>query len=149
MLKIPPKMLIVAAAVVWLAAGLSVTGVGVTSASHPWDFAMALMALIVYVLFLIMFLMISRKHIRRIRGYTEELINMFKFFDPQSYILLAVMVGLGVAVRISGLVPGSIIAPVYGGLGMALITAAAYYLVTYIAICDELITKSPRQGDSD
>jgi hypothetical protein len=139
MLKVPSKMLILAAAVVWLAAGMSVVSVGVTSATAPWTFTMALASLVVYLLFLVMFLRISRKHIKRIRGYTENLVNLFKFFDAQSYLILAIMIGLGAAVRISGLVPGFAIALFYSGLGLALMTAAVYYVVTYIAICDELV----------
>jgi hypothetical protein len=131
-------MLILAAAAVWLAAGVSVVSVGVTAATAPWTFTMALAALIVYILFLAMFLRISHKHIRRIQGYTEELVNLFKFFDAQSYIILAVMIGLGVAVRVSGLVPDFAIALFYGGLGLALVTSAVYYVVTYISTCDEL-----------
>jgi hypothetical protein len=134
-------MLILVAAVVWLAAGASVTSVGISAAEAPWNVIMAVAALIVYLLFLIMFLMIARKHIRRIRSYTEELTNLFKFFDAKSYILIAVMIGLGAAIRLSGLVPGYAIAPFYSGLGLALITAAAYYAVTYISICDELTIK--------
>jgi hypothetical protein len=141
MLKVPSKMLILIAAIVWLAAGSGVANIGVQASPNPWTAFMALAFLIVYLLFLIMFLMIARKHIQRIRGYTEDLINLFKFFDAKSYILLAVMIGLGVAVRLSGLVPGAIIAWFYCGLGLALVTAALYYAVTYIAICDELTVK--------
>ncbi|MDR0347080.1 MAG: hypothetical protein LBH56_01725 [Coriobacteriales bacterium] len=141
MLKIPTKMLLLAAAFVWLAAGFSVVSVGVTAAEVSWTAPMALASLAVYVLFLVMFLMITRRHIRRIRGYTEELTNMFKFFDAKSYVLIAVMIVLGAAVRLSGLVPGFIIAPFYSGLGLALLTAAVYYVVTYVAICDELVVK--------
>lgn len=141
MLKIPTKMLLLAAAFVWLAAGFSVVSVGVTAAEVSWTAPMALASLAIYVLFLVMFLMITRRHIRRIRGYTEELTNMFKFFDAKSYVLIAVMIVLGAAVRLSGLVPGFIIAPFYSGLGLALLTAAVYYVVTYVAICDELVVK--------
>jgi hypothetical protein len=142
MLKVRPKMLLVAAAVVWLGAGASVASVGVTASPSPWTPSMAGGFALVYVLFLTMFLMISRKHIRRIRGYTEELINLFKFFDAPSYIILAVMVVFGAAIRLSELVPGTIIALFYSGLGLALITAAVFYAVTYIAICDELVIKN-------
>jgi hypothetical protein len=134
-------MLILAAAVVWLAAGVSVVSVGLTSAKDPWTAFMALASLVVYALFLVMFLRISHKHIRRIRGYTEDMVNLFNFFDAQSYIILAVMIGLGAAIRISGLVPDFAIALFYSGLGLALVTAAIYYVVTYISICDELVVK--------
>jgi hypothetical protein len=134
-------MLIVFAAAVWLAAGAGVASVGMTASPNPWTFGTTMAFLIIYVLFLIMFLAISRKHIRRIRSYTEELIGMFKFFDPPSYIILAVMIVVGTSVRLSGLVPGAVIASLYSGIGLALITAAVYYAVTYVAICDELVVK--------
>jgi hypothetical protein len=146
MLKIRPKMLLVAAAVVWLIAGASVVSVGMAASTAPWTSLMAIASLLVYAVFLIMFLMISRRHIRRIRGYTEELVNLFQFFDAQSYIVLAVMIVLGAAVRISGLVPDPLIALFYSGLGMALITSAIYYAVTYIAVCDELLVKEGQEA---
>jgi hypothetical protein len=126
MLKIPTKMLILVAALVWFLAGAGVASVGVTASEAPWTLSIAGGALVVYALFLVMFLMISRKHIRRILGFDEKLTNLFKFFDAQSYILLAVMVVIGVAVRLSGLVPDFAIALFYTGLGFALVTAAIY-----------------------
>jgi hypothetical protein len=138
MLKVPPKMLMLVAAIVWLAAGAGVTSVGIAASPSPWTIFMGIACLIVYLLFLIMFLMISRKHIRRIRDYTDEFVSIFQFFDARSYIIMAVMIGLGAAVRLSELVPGFIIAFFYSGLGLALITSGVYYVVSYIALCDEL-----------
>jgi hypothetical protein len=138
MLQIPTKMLILAAAVVWLIAGAAVIGVGLTAAITPWTLAMAGAAAVVYLLFLVMFLMIARKHIRRIEGITTEASGLFSFLDAPSWIIMIVMIGLGAILRISGWVPDWIIAFFYSGLGLALITAAIFYLVTYIAICDEL-----------
>jgi hypothetical protein len=88
-----------------------------------------------------MFISISNKHIRRIKGYTEELTSIFKFFDAKSYITIAVMIGLGAAVRLSSLVPDPVIAAFYSGLGLALFTSAVYYVATYVACCDGLIRR--------
>ena len=144
MLKIPTKLLLLVAAFVWLLAGTGVASVGVTVSEDPWAAYMALACLITFVLFLIMFLFITRKHIRRIKSYTDELTNLFKFFDPPSYVIIAIMIGLGMSVRISGLVPPDIIAFFYTGLGSALITSAIVYIVTYVAICDELTASNDR-----
>ena len=141
MLKIPTKVLILVAAIVWFIAGASVISVGVTAATEPWSSAMGLASLIVFVAFLVLFLMIARKHIKRIRGYTEQLTEIYKFFDTQSYIIIAVMVFLGAAIRISLLVPEPAIASFYSGLGLALLASSIYYIVTYVAICDELVIK--------
>jgi len=138
MLKIPTLALLLVAAFVWLAAGVGVVSVGVKAAGTPWTPGMALGYVVVFVFFLIMFLMIARKHTRRIRGYREDMMNLLKFLDPPSYIICLVMIGIGASVRISGLVPGEIIAFFYGGLGTALIVAAIFYIVTYVALCEEL-----------
>jgi len=147
MLMVPTKALILVAALVWLAAGIGVVYVGVTAASDPWTGVMAIGFFIVFACFFSLFLLIARKQIRRINGYTDKLTSIFKFFDAQSYIIIAVMVFLGAAVRVSQLLPGSTIAFFYSGLGSALIASAIYYLVTYIAICEELIVhKTPQAG---
>ena len=138
MLKVPTLALLLVAALVWLLAGACVLNVGITTAETPWTFDMAIGFAIVFASFLVMFLIIARRHIKRIRNYTDEMMNMFKFLDPPAYIILFVMIGIGASVRISGLVPTNIIAFFYSGLGAALITAAIFYIVTYVALCKEL-----------
>jgi hypothetical protein len=133
-LKVPTNVLLLIAGTVWLAAGASVVTVGIRAATSPWSMFMAVACLVVYALFLVMFLMISNKHIRRITGYHEELTSMLKFFDAKSYLLIVIMIAIGAAVRISGLVPDFIIAFFYSGLGLALITSAVYYGVTFVAV---------------
>jgi hypothetical protein len=140
MLLIPKKALLLIAAFVWLAAGFSVCGVGVF-AMVGWTLPVVVGFIVVHVLFLGMFIGISNRHIRRIISYTDKLISVFKFFDAKSYITIAVMIVLGVAVRLSGLVPASAIASFYGGLGLALIVSAVYYVTTYVALCDELTSQ--------
>jgi hypothetical protein len=142
MLEIPTKLLLLLGGAAWLAAGLSVTSVGITASHGAWSGAMIIALIIVFLLFLAMFLRISLKHAKRILGYTERLTSAFKFFDANSYIIMAVMIGLGVAVRLSGLVPDPGIASFYTGLGSALLICALFYLVTYVAVCDILPTKS-------
>jgi hypothetical protein len=139
MLKIPTKTLILVAASVWLIAGFSVTSVGLTSAPAAWSAPIAIALLLVFAAFATMFLFIARKHVRRICAYTDAMTSIVKFMDPQSYIMLVVMIAFGAALRLSGLIPGFVIAPLYSGIGLALTSAAVYYLSTYIAICDELV----------
>jgi len=138
MLKVPTKILLLEAALVWLLAGSSVAAVGVLACEAAWTLPLALAAILVYVLFLVLFLRISLRQIRRINAYTAKLTFMFNFFDAQSYVILAIMVFLGAAIRMLGVVPGTIIGFFYTGLGTALITAAVFYIVNYIAVCDEL-----------
>jgi hypothetical protein len=138
MLAVPSKALILVAALVWLAAGAGVASVGLGATLAPWTPTMFAGALAAYVPFLLLFLMIARKHIRRITGYTEKLTSIVRFLTPPSYLILVIMIGMGVIVRFSGLVPNAVIAAFYCGLGSALITAAIFYLVSYLALCEEL-----------
>ena len=146
MLKIPTKALILVAAIVWFVAGAAVTSVGVTAASEPWTLLMGTVFFAVLIAFLILFLMIARKQIRRIESYTEELTEVFKFFDAQSYIIMAVMIFLGAALRISLLLPDTAIACFYSGLGTALIASSIYYMVTFVATCEQFVVKERSQS---
>lgn len=141
MLQIPTKVLIVVAGVVWLIAGAFVVKTGASAATDPWNSLMAIAMVIVYVAFLILFLQITRKQIRRINSYTEKMTSIYRFFDARAYIIIVVMVFLGAAIRLSDFVPGYFIAPFYCGLGLSLITAACYYVATFVASCDYLIAK--------
>ena len=147
MLKVPTKALLLVAALVWLVAGSFVTSVGIKAAEEPWSQTMAIGFVVVYVFFSFMFIMICRKHTRRICGYGDALMNIGKFLDPPAYIILIVMIGIGASVRISGLCPSFIIAFFYSGLGMALITAAIVYIVTYVALCEELTSHYDKPVD--
>jgi hypothetical protein len=142
MLEIPTKLLLLLGGGAWLAAGVSVVSVGLVASHGAWSGAMIIALVIVFALFLVMFLRISSKHTKRILGYTERLTSALKFFDANSYIIMAVMIGLGVAVRLSGLVPDPGIAAFYTGLGSALLVCAIYYLVTYFSVVDLLAAES-------
>lgn len=143
MLLIPTKFLLLLAAVVWIAAGVSVTSVGVSAHEAGWTVPMLIGFLIVFALFLMMFIRITLRHKKRILGYTEELKNLFLFFDAQSYILIFVMIVLGVGVRISNFVPNEVIASMYSGIGLALLVCAVYYVVTFFSVFEyPFLTKS-------
>jgi hypothetical protein len=146
MLEIPTKLLLLVAGAAWLAAGVGVVSVGITASHGSWSGAVIIGLVVVFVLFLVMFLNISLKHTKRILGYTEKLTSAFKFFDANSYIIMAVMIGIGVAVRLSGLVPDPGIAAFYTGLGSALLFCAIYYLVTYFAVCDMIPAENPAEN---
>jgi hypothetical protein len=139
MLQIPTKILLLVAAAVWLIAGTAVVSVGVDASEAGWTLQMFGSFAVVFAVFVIMFLMISRKHAKRILAYTDEMRFIGNFFDIPSYIIMVIMIGLGVTQRVSGLFPDSIIAFFYSGLGVALLVAAIYYLVTWVAVSDDLV----------
>ena len=67
-----------------------------------------------------MFYKMSRKHRRRIEGYSEPTRPFWYFFDIKAYCRMAFMMGGGIRLRYSGIVPEVFIAVFYTGLGCAL-----------------------------
>jgi len=135
------------AALLWLIAGSFVCAVGVNAASEAWTFNMAIGFLVVFALFFGMFASICRRHTKRICAYEPELMGITKVLDPPAYIILLLMVGMGASARISGLIPEYIIAFFYSGLGAALVIAAIIYIITYVAICEELTSGFDKASD--
>lgn len=79
-----------------------------------------------------MFFKMSMKHTRRIKGYPEEYKPVWDFFDIKAYIIMAVMMGGGIWLRYSGLVPDVFIAVFYTGLGIALALAGVLFCIMFI-----------------
>jgi hypothetical protein len=69
------------------------------------------------------FLVFSRlvvKHASRIRSRPEERLPFWHFFTASSWAVMAVMMGGGMALRLSRVIPDQVIAFFYSGLGTAL-----------------------------
>lgn len=79
-----------------------------------------LLSAVVFSLFGMMFYKMSMKHTKRISGYTEPTPPFWNFFDIKAYCIMAFMMGGGIWLRCSGLVPDTFIAVFYTGLGIAL-----------------------------
>lgn len=123
MLKVRSKYLLLIAGAVWLLAGLSVTRLGVLAIMggvNPWFYAGIP---VVFVLFGAMFFKLVEKHSARIHSYGDERMHVLKFFDVKGYIIMAVMMGGGIALRSFGIVPSWFVAFFYTGLGLALASA--------------------------
>ena len=101
MFKVRSKYLLLIAAAVWLIAGSQVARMGIEAIAA------------------------------RIRSYGEEKMHVLKFFDVRGYLIMAVMMGGGIALRSFHLVPGWFIAFFYTGLGIALALAGVGFLVHY------------------
>lgn len=128
-----PKTLLLIAAVVWAIAGVNILRLGIlaffeTSASL-W--LLLLGCLIIFILFHALFSRLVAKHTRRIQGYGETRTHMLKFFDIQSYIIMAVMMTVGISLRAFQLVPTWFIAFFYTGLGAALTLAGIGFFLHY------------------
>lgn len=121
------------AAAVWLIAGSQVARMGIEAIAagngNLWLLLIGIPA--AFVVFHMMFSKLVGKHAARIRSYGEEKMHVLKFFDVRGYLIMAVMMGGGIAPRSFHLVPGGFIAFFYTGLGIALALAGVGFLVHY------------------
>lgn len=149
MFKVRAKYLLLIAAAVWLAAGVNIARLGVISAAEsataPWILLIGIP--LVFIVFHMMFSRLVGKHSDRIREYGEEKMHVLKFFDIKGYIIMAIMMGGGIALRSFGLVPAWFVAFFYTGLGIALSLAGIGFLVHFakrggVIVCP--VTKKSR-----
>jgi small-conductance mechanosensitive channel len=128
---IPKNRLMLIAGLVWCAAGAMVCMIGL-----PLEFRLApshliLLPLAVVIFLAFYFLVFSRlvrKHTGRVRAETEDRLPFWHFFNASSWAVMAVMMGGGMALRYSHLVPDWVIAFFYSGLGVALFLCGLRFL---------------------
>ena len=130
---IKKRGLLAVAGCVWLAAGMNVARLGVLSYQRLSAVTIVhiLLSLLVFFLFGVMFFQMSRKHAKRIKGYEEEFRPVWHFFDLKAYLIMAVMMGGGIWLRSSGLVPDEFVAVFYTGLGCALSLAGVFFGIMF------------------
>lgn len=123
LVTIPKNYLVLIAGLVWCTAGTMVSLIGL-----PLEFRLAPANLILLPLSVVIFVafyafvfsQLVVKHTSRIRARPEERLRFWHFFDTSSWIVMAVMMGGGMALRLSHLMPEWAIAFFYSGLGVAL-----------------------------
>ena len=126
------RTILAIAGCVWLIAGFNVARLGIIAYTNvEFSFWQPLVSLAVFSAFGMMFYKMSRKHHRRIRGYDEPTRPFWNFFDIKAYCIMAFMMGGGIWLRYSGLVPELFIAVFYTGLGCALAGAGVLFWVMF------------------
>jgi hypothetical protein len=128
---VPKNHLMLIAGLAWCAAGAMVCMIGL-----PLEFGLApsnliLLPLAVAIFLAFYFLVFSRlvrKHTGRIRARAEDRLPFWNFFNASSWAVMAVMMGGGMALRLSHLVPDWMIAFFYSGLGVALFICGVRFL---------------------
>ncbi|MGN0684273.1 MAG: hypothetical protein ACI4JY_11405 [Oscillospiraceae bacterium] len=126
------RTLLAIAGCVWLIAGFNVARLGIIAyINTAFAFWQPLVSLAVFAAFGTMFYKMSGKHCRRIRGYTETTRPFWNFFDLKAYCIMVSMMGGGIWLRYSGLVPELFIAVFYTGLGCALAGAGILFWVMF------------------
>ena len=130
-IAIPKNRLIFIAGLVWCVAGAMVIKIGLPLLWQLGSTQLILYPLAAVVFLIFYFLIFSRlviKHTERIRARPEERLPFWNFFDTSSYIVMAIMMGGGMWLRLSHLIPNSMIAFFYSGLGSALFSCGIRFL---------------------
>lgn len=131
--KVKPDKLLVIASLVWLLAGINILRLGLIAITET-QLVAALLAVGVVVTFFFFHPMFSKlvgKQSNRIRGYGEERTCAFAFFDVKGYVMMAIMMGGGIALREFGIIPAWIVAFMYTGIGSALALAGIGFAIHY------------------
>ncbi|MEG1002267.1 hypothetical protein [Clostridium sp.] len=134
-MKVHKNYLILIAGIVWSIAGFNIVRLGVIAYKGHVSIINIILSIVVFSIFLgMIFYKMVKKHVLRILEYKEKQ-YFYKFFDLKSYIIMAVMMGGGIYLRYSGLVPDVFIAFFYTGLGCALLLSGILFLVKFIEVC--------------
>ncbi|MDD3078605.1 MAG: hypothetical protein PHH37_05835 [Paludibacter sp.] len=75
-----------------------------------------------------MFSKISAKHVKRIKSITHTSIPFYAFFNTKSYIMMFSMIGLGITLRLTGLVPIEYLSDFYVTMGTPLLISSFRFL---------------------
>lgn len=128
------RTLLAIAGCVWMAAGVNVARLGVLSYQiiDRIIWYHLLLSLVVFALFGMMFFKMSFRHTKRIHSYLEPTRPFWHFFDLKAYCIMAFMMGGGIWLRYSGLVPNVFIAVFYTGLGLALALAGVIFWIMFV-----------------
>jgi len=145
-LHVPKNYLVLIAGLVWCAAGAMVAMIGL-----PLEFRLAPEHLILLPLSFLIFLAfyrfvfspLVRKHTGRIRARTEDRLPFWHFFTPSSWAVMALMMGGGMALRLSHLIPDWMIAFFYSGLGVALFLCGVRFLGVFVR--KDVLTLAPER----
>jgi uncharacterized membrane protein YfcA len=141
--------LMLIAGVVWCVAGTMVTMVGVPLLLRlePLDPVLLPLAVVIFAVFYVfVFSRLVRKHTVRIRDRQEDRLPFWHFFNAASWIVMFVMMGGGMALRLSHAVPDWFIAFFYSGLGVALFICGLRFMGVY-ARKDVLSPEAVRTDD--
>jgi hypothetical protein len=128
---VPKNHLMLIAGLVWCAAGAMVSLIGL-----PLELGLAPSHLILvplavgifFAFYFFVFTRLVRKHTGRIRARAEDRLPFWHFFNASSWAVMAVMMGGGMALRLSHLWPDWMIAFFYSGLGVALFLCGVRFL---------------------
>ena len=109
-MKVNRTTLLLIAGIVWCIAGINILRIGIVTYPPYIGIVQLVLSVLIFVAFMMMFRRIVIRHRERILHLPEERVPFWLFFDKKSYILMIFMMGLGIALRSTGIAPDIFIA---------------------------------------
>lgn len=127
--QVKKQNLLIIAALVWVAAGANILHIGLEAYAEGYVTTLneVLSVAVGLVFWFGTFYKLTKKHTQRITNYEEQHQYFWHFFDLKSFIIMAIMMTGGIALRVSGIAPSVFIAIFYTGLGFALALAGILF----------------------
>lgn len=127
--QVKKQNLLIIAALVWVAAGANILHIGLEAYAEGYVTMLneVLSVAVGLVFWFGTFYKLTKKHTQRITNYEEQHQYFWHFFDLKSFIIMAIMMTGGIALRVSGIAPSVFIAIFYTGLGSALALAGILF----------------------
>lgn len=127
--QVKKQNLLIIAALVWVAAGANILHIGLEAYAEGYVTTLneVLSVAVGLVFWFGTFYKLTKKHTQRITNYEEQHQYFWHFFDLKSFIIMAIMMTGGIALRVSGIAPSVFIAIFYTGLGSALALAGILF----------------------
>lgn len=127
--QVKKQNLLSIAALVWVAAGVNILHIGLEAYAEGYVTTLneVLSVVVGLVFWFGTFYKLTKKHTQRITNYEEQHQYFWHFFDLKSFIIMAIMMTGGIALRVSGIAPSVFIAIFYTGLGSALALAGILF----------------------
>lgn len=127
--QVKKQNLLIIAALVWVAAGVNILHIGLEAYAEGYVTTLneVLSVAVGLVFWFGTFYKLTKKHTQRITNYEEQHQYFWHFFDLKSFIIMAIMMTGGIALRVSGIAPSVFIAVFYTGLGSALALAGILF----------------------
>lgn len=131
MLKVKKQTLLLIASIVWMIAGFNVLRIGILSYAGYVNWMNIALSIVVFTIFqTFIFGKLVKKHTTRILAYEEKQFFL-KFFDVKSFVIMAIMMSGGIAIRAFELAPIRFIAFFYTGLGASLFLAGILFGIEF------------------
>ena len=132
---IKKNSLLFLAGLVWSIAGYNVLNIGYQAYKENLSIIHVTLSIAIFFLFKNMiFGNMVEKHTKRITEYRNDKQWFWKFFDMNSFAIMAFMMSFGIIVRVNNLAPESFIAFFYTGLGSALLFSGLKFISNYIKV---------------